>query len=471
MMRPALQLRLGQQLSLTPQLQQALKLLAMPQAQLEATLKLALESNVMLEALDAGDAAPEPDASAADHAVAADEAGADAEDDGATVEADWSSLEGDGSWDARGSGALPDFDAPVTLDLRQHLLEQLPECRFSAADAETALALIDALDDQGYLAEPVAALATDLEVEAAEVEAVRHRLQRLDPVGTCSIDLADCLGVQLGELDHATPALPAARRLVAEHIARLGRAPTSELAAALGIAAAEVEAALKLIRSLTPRPAAALLAAATEYVRPDLRVRRGAAGWTVELDLAGLPALRVNEAYARALGRSANPGLREQLAEARWLIKSLAKRNATLLRVATAVVERQVEFLERGPEALKPLLLREIAAALELHESTVSRVTSGKWLLTPRGMFELRAFFSNQVSNQAASAAGGGVSATAARAVIQRLVEAEDARQPLSDEALVQALAAQGIRLARRTVTKYREALAIPASYERRSGA
>ena len=452
MMRPALQLRLGQQLSLTPQLQQALKLLAMPQAQLEATLQLALDSNVMLETLDG---------SAEDDAR---EIEPDAEDE-PTVEADWDSLESEGGWESQGGAALPDVDAPVILDLRQHLLAQLPECRFSAADTELALALIDALDEQGYLAEPSAAIADGLAVDAAEVEAVRHRLQRLDPVGTCSIDLADCLGVQLGELAATTPALATARTLIQQHIARLGRSDSATLATLLAVPVAEIDAALRLIRSLNPRPAAQLPTAATEYVRPDARVRRSAAGWTVELDLSGLPSLKVNEAYARALGRGANSDLRGQLSEARWLIKSLAMRNVTLLRVATAVVERQVEFLEHGPEALRPLLLREIAAKLELHESTVSRVTSGKWLLTPRGMFELRHFFSNQVPTDA----GGAVSATAARAVIQRLVAAEDARHPLSDEALVQALAGQGIRLARRTVTKYREALAIPASYERRT--
>jgi RNA polymerase sigma-54 factor len=461
-MRPALQLRLGQQLSLTPQLQQALKLLAMPQLELEATLKQALESNVMLEALDA-DATLDAGAAAPD----ADDAPEPADGAEVAVESDWDSLEAEGSWEAHGGGLLPEVDAPVILDLRQHLLAQLTECRFSPADAELALALIDALDEHGYLVEPVAALAADLAVDTAEVEAVRHRLQRLDPIGTCSIDLADCLGVQLSELPPATPALATARRLVAEQIGRVGRSEPAALAASLGVPTREVEAALRLIRNLSPRPAAALPSVATEYVRPDARVRRTAEGWTVELDLSGLPSLRVNEAYARALGRDANSDMRGQLSEARWLIKSLAMRNATLLRVATAVVERQVEFLEHGPEALKPLLLREIAAKLELHESTISRVTSGKWLLTPRGMFELKHFFSNQVSAEA----GGGVSATAARAVIQRLVQAEDARSPLSDEALVQALAAQGIRLARRTVTKYREALAIPASYERRSGA
>ena len=457
-MRPALQLRLGQQLSLTPQLQQALKLLAMPQLELEATLKLALESNVMLEALDAG-------------SVDEGEVGGEAEsaaDADALVEPDWDSLEPEGSWESHGSGALPDVDAPVILDLRQHLLAQLPECRFSPADTDLALALIDALDDHGYLAEPCATLAGDLAVELDELEAVRHRLQRLDPVGTCSVDLADCLTVQLGELPPTTPALATARALVADHLARLGRSDSTTLAAQLRVAPAEVDRALKLIRSLSPRPAAALPAVATEYVRPDARVLRRGIGWAVELDLSGLPSLRVNEAYARALGRASDGDLRGQLAEARWLIKSLAMRNATLLRVVTAVVERQVEFLERGPEALKPLLLRDIAAALELHESTVSRVTSGKWLLTPRGMFELRALFSNQVSNQPADQAGG-ISATAARAVIQRLVAAEDSSRPLSDEALVKALAEHGIRLARRTVTKYREALAIPASYERRA--
>lgn len=467
MMRPALQLRLGQQLSLTPQLQQALKLLAMPQAQLEATLTLALDSNVMLEALDgdasleAGDATPDADDAPDPDAVAEP-----------TVDSDWDSLETEGGWGSQGGGGpLPEIDVPVILDLRQHLQAQLPECRFSAADTALALALIDALDEQGYLAEPAAAIADDLAVDATEVEAVRHRLQRLDPVGTCSVDLADCLGVQLGELAATTPALATARALVRQHIARLGRSDSATLAAALGVAVDEIDAALRLIRSLNPRPAAQLPAAATEYVRPDARVRRGAGGWTVELDLSGLPSLRVNEAYARALGRGANSDLRGQLSEARWLIKSLAMRNVTLLRVATAVVQRQVEFLERGAEALRPLLLREIAAALQLHESTVSRVTSGKWLLTPRGMFELRSFFSNKISNQVSDQDASGVSATAARAVIERLVAAEDARRPLSDEALVQALAAQGIRLARRTVTKYREALAIPASYERRTGA
>jgi RNA polymerase sigma-54 factor len=477
-MRPALTLRLGQHLALTPQLQQALRLLAMPAAELELELRAALDQNPMLVERDDGSESAEAPLDArtpsadTDHDVALEAfddetpfAGQERSSSDATVDADWDSAEPAGRQAGGGERGPFETGQAVELDLRGHLIEQLDECRFSEHDLELALALLDGLDDNGWLAEPVATLAAELGVEPAELEAVRHRLQHLDPVGACSTGLADCLAVQLGRFEPATPGLAAARRLVAEHLAALAQPRTAALARALGVDEDEVAAALHLIRTLHPRPAALLGTGAAEYVVPDAVVRRREGRWVVELNLGPLPQLQVNEAYAAALGRGGDAPLRAQLTEARWLVKSLAMRNATLLAVARALVQRQVGFLERGPEAMRPLLARELAEELGLHESTISRVTAGKWLLTPRGNFPFRHFFSTQLERDD----GGDVSATAVRAMIERLVGAEDQRRPLSDNDLTKALAAQGIRVARRTVTKYREALAIPASYERRA--
>lgn len=478
-MRPALTLRLGQHLALTPQLQQALRLLAMPAAELELELRAALDQNPMLCEGGAGEG-PEDDPLAArtTDATSTQDASPELDDDApfdrherssasddASVDADWDSAE----LVERGAGGVgrepTEAGQAVPLDLRSHLIEQLDECRFSEHDLEIALALLDALDDNGWLAEPVAALAAELGAEPAELEAVRHRLQHLDPVGACSTGLADCLAVQLARFDAATPGLVAAKRLVAEHLAALAQPRIAALARALGTDEDEVAAALHLIRTLHPRPAALLDAGAAEYVVPDAVVRRREGRWVIELNLANLPQLRVDETYAAALARGGDAPLRAQLNEARWLVKSLAMRNATLLAVARALVQRQVGFLERGPEAMRPLLARELAEELDLHESTISRVTAGKWLLTPRGTFPFRHFFSTQLERDD----GGDVSATAVRAMIERLVGEEDQRRPLSDNDLTKALAERGIRVARRTVTKYREALAIPASYERRA--
>lgn len=456
-MRPALTLRLGQHLALTPQLQQALRLLAMPAAELERELRAALDQNPMLCEGD-DDGAPAESAPAD-----APERDAEGEVE-VEIEADW------GSTEPRGARAAPeaepfDLEAVAATGLRAHLLDQLDECRFSARDAEIALALIDALDDNGWLAEPAAALAAELGVDLDELEAVRHRLQRLDPIGACSTGLADCLAVQLALFDPATPGLGAARRLVAGHLEALAQPRVDALARRVDATVEEIVAALQLIRALHPRPAALLEVAAAEYVVPDAVVERRDGRWRVELNHAALPRLRVDEAYAAALARGGDAPLRAQLTEARWLVKSLAMRNTTLLAVTRALVERQTGFLERGAEGIRPLFARELAESLDLHESTISRVTAGKWLLTPRGTVPYRSLFSTQLERTD----GGDVSAAAVRAMIQRLVGGEDRRRPLSDADLVAALAGQGVRVARRTVTKYREALAIPASYERRT--
>lgn len=465
-MRPALTLRLGQHLTLTPQLQQALRLLAMPAAELELELRAALDQNPLLCELDEGGEGEAPAEPAHDPLAARTTDEASTKDDAPEpVDADWDSAEP--ATRAAGGAEHAGFegDAAAPLDLRGHLIEQLDECRFSASDLELALALLDALDDHGWLAQPVAELAGELGVDAAELEAVRHRLQHLDPVGVCSTGLADCLAVQLARFDAATPGLATARQLVAEHLEALAQPRVAALARALGVTEDEVALALHLIRTLHPRPAALFDAATAEYVVPDAVVRRREGRWVVELNRDALPRIGVDEAYAAALGRGSDAPLRAQLTEARWLVRSLAMRNQTLLAVARALVERQVGFLERGPEAMRPLLARELAEQLGLHESTISRVTAGKWLLTPRGSLPFRHFFSTQLG----TADGGDVSAAAVRAMIERLVGAEDQQRPLSDNDLTKALAERGIRVARRTVTKYREALAIPASYERRA--
>jgi len=461
-MRPSLTLRLGQHLALTPQLQQALRLLAMPALELELELRNALDQNPMLELVDA-DQTGEPDHDAPTDAPAAD---ADPHDD-AAVDADWDAADAVTVGSSAASGERDDYEgsAAAPLDLRSHLIDQLDECRFSADDLELALALLDSLDENGWLAAPVAELAVELAVEPGELEAVRHRLQHLDPLGACSTGLADCLLVQLARFEPATPGLAIARRLVGEHLAALAQPRLPTLARALGVAEDELALGLHLIRNLHPRPAALLATGEAEFVVPDAVVRRREGRWVVELNLANLPQLRVDERYAAALSRGSDAPLRAQLTEARWLVRSLTMRNQTLLGVARALVERQVAFLERGPEAMRPLLARELALQLELHESTISRVTAGKWLLTPRGSFPFRHFFSTQLERED----GGDVSSTAVRAMIERLVGDEDQRRPLSDNDLTKALAERGIRVARRTVTKYREALAIPASYERRA--
>lgn len=475
-MRPALTLRLGQHLALTPQLQQALRLLAMPAVELELELRTALDQNPML--VELGDGVERDDGSeSADAPLDARTSSEDTDHD-APLEAPYSlNSEGvvDADWDsaepvergAAGGGERAPFEPGevVVLNLRSHLIDQLEECRFSEQDLELALALLDALDDNGWLAEPIAALAVELGVEPPELEAVRHRLQHLDPLGACSTGLADCLAVQLGRFEPATPGLAAARRLVGEHLEALAQPRPAALARALGVDEDEIATALHLIRTLHPRPAALLGGGDAQYVVPDAVVRRREGRWVVELSLGTLPQLQVNESYAAALGRGGDAPLRAQLNEARWLVKSLAMRNQTLLAVARELIERQLGFLERGPEAMRPLLARELAVALELHESTISRVTAGKWLLTPRGCFPFRHFFSTHIDRDD----GGEVSATAVRAMIERLVGGEDQRRPLSDNDLTKALAERGIRVARRTVTKYREALSIPASYERRA--
>lgn len=477
MMKQSLQLKLGQQLTLTPQLQMAIRLLQLPVLDLQAELREALEKNLMLEMDDGLELAPlkgeqrtPSDASAGDSAEApAEQASQDEyreELPYADVSEYGAGFGGQGRQDGEDQRDYADVSGS---SLRDHLLGQL-DIAFPEGDRKfIATMLIDAIDDDGYLTEPLeeicANLAPELETDVDEVERVLACVQRFDPLGVGARDLSECLLLQLAPFAPDTPGLDLVRRLAAECLEALGEQDYGAIRRRLACSAEDLENAVALLRSLNPRPGTAADTRPPEYIVPDVFVRRGERGWQVEINPAIAPRLRVNTAYAGSLGRSGEYStLRSQLQEARWLVKSLEIRNETLIRVARAIVSHQESFLERGEEGMRPLVLREIAEALELHESTVSRATTGKYMHTPRGVYEFRYFFSSQV----AGSDGESVSSTAIRARIRKLISEENPEKPLSDSALTRMLVAEGIEVARRTVAKYRESLGFPSSTERR---
>ncbi|MHB1058274.1 MAG: RNA polymerase factor sigma-54 [Rhodanobacter sp.] len=480
-MKPALQFRLHQQLTLTPQLQQAIRLLQLSQLELEAELRQIAESNPLLEFAEeieddeTVDGAETESEYPSAEAVAAgggdnDDAG-DWPDGGGVAEApiDFS---GNSVGSSSGSRGDDDFEpqnaAPETL--QQHLLWQLNLAPFSPRQHLIATVLIDALNPAGYLAEGLeailAALPPDLDASIEEIDAVRRQLQGFDPAGVGSIDLRDCLRVQLRQFDPDTPQRELALRIVDSELDLLARNDIARLARRLRASEDDVAAAALLIRSLDPRPGAALDATPVEYVAPDVYALREGTRWRVSLNPDAQPRLGLNQHYcgliAQARGEDAS-WMRGQLQEARWLIKSLESRAETLLKVADAIVRRQSAFLDYGPEAMHPLVLREVAEEVGMHESTISRVTTRKYMHTPRGTFELKYFFSSGVSTED----GGSASATAIQAMLRKLIESEDSRKPLSDLAIAEELKRKGIQVARRTVAKYREGLRIPTSSER----
>lgn len=484
-MKPALQFRLNQQLTLTPQLQLAIRLLQLSQLELEAELRQIAEGNPLLEfageneddAIGSDEAAPEPEyvqasgpaETAADQAIDADDGSEWADDGGGSVETpiDFSSSPVSGN--ARGDDDFePQNAAPETL--QQHLLWQLNLAGFNPRQTAIATVMIDALNADGYLADGIEAVRTalpaNINASLDEIEAVRRRLQGFDPLGVASLDLRDCLRSQLQQFDAGTPQRALALAIVESELELLARNDILKLARKLRVGEDEVATAAALIRSLDPRPGAALDATPVEYVAPDVYAVREGSRWQVRLNPDAQPQLGLNQHYcsliARARGSDAN-WMKGQLQEARWLLKSLESRAETLLKVAGAIVRRQSAFLDYGPEAMHPLVLREVAEEVGMHESTISRVTTRKYLHTPRGTFELKYFFSSGVATED----GGSASATAIQAMLRKLIDAEDPRKPLSDQALAEELKGKGIQVARRTVAKYREGLRIPSSSER----
>ena len=489
MLKTSLQLRMSQQLTMTPQLQQAIRLLQMPAIELQAHINELLESNVMLEADEEADpltsfeslgAAPHEEASAQPQGDDSEMSSASAETEPEpepTVEIV------DDVWDERSASASDtpynpedddrgqDFSDASSETLQEHLLWQLEMEKLGTRQRDIGRAVIDAINEDGYLTESlddiVATLRPDIEADEDEIDTVLTLVQRFDPAGIGARNLSECVLLQLDRLDSKTAGLSMARRIAAQHLELLGQRDSSVLKRMLGISDDELAQAMSLVRSCHPKPGSLISSSRPEYIVPDVFVRRGSHGWTVEMNPSTQPRVQVNQAYVGMLG-GRSPGhatLRAQLQEARWLLKSLEIRQDTLMRVSRSIVERQIAFLEQGDEFMKPMILRDIAESIEMHESTVSRITSGKYMHTPRGVFELRYFFSSHVGGDGDSAE---TSSTAIRAKIRKLIRDEPPATPLSDSRIAELLSSEGIPVARRTVAKYREAMGIEPSNERK---
>ncbi|WP_312708767.1 RNA polymerase factor sigma-54 [Stenotrophomonas sp.] len=472
-MKTRLQTSLGQHLVLTPQLQQAIKLLQMSSTELELEIAQAVESNPLLDWAEGDDAAAagEHDGGADNEAPPAADATDGNGDDWAPAELDWSSGGSSGSFDDDEDTGSAAERVAETETLADHLLWQLHLSHLSMRDRSIGAALIDALEDDGYLRESLDTIAETLlpAIHAGEDEilTVLHQIQRFDPVGVAARTLGECLQLQLAVLPADTPGQALARQIAAGPLERLPRSGVSGIAQELKQPLAEVETAVALLRSLDPRPGTQIAPLSQDtYVVPDVVVWRQGGVWRAALAAHAGPKVMIHRGYEQMIRRcgDADAGyLRSQLQEARWLLKGLQARGETLLRVVRCLIQQQAGFLEFGEQALRPLTLREIAGELGLHESTVSRAIARKHVRTPRGTLPLRAFFASGIDTDG----GGEASSTAIQAMIRRLIDDENPRKPLSDAKLADLLKTSGIPVARRTVAKYREAMNISASHER----
>lgn len=484
-MKQALTLRLGQQLTMTPQLQQAIRLLQLSTMDLHLEVQQAIESNPMLELVEEEEEAP----LGQDRDLAEPSPEPTEVFDAEVSAGEWQDapipeeLPVDSSWEDVYETPMPAAPALVDDDGREdrsgteesltdYLHWQLNLTPMSDRDRLLATAIIDAIDQDGMLTvsdeELLSGFDLALAIEADEYAAVLKRIQQFDPPGVAARDLRECLSIQLHQLPDDGPWVAQAREVVDSHLDLLAAQDFAGLKRKCLLDDDALAEVIRLIQSLNPRPGAGIGGSAAEYVIPDVIVRKSNNSWLVELNPEATPKLRINADYARLVRRADssadNTFLKNNLQEARWFLKSLVSRNETLLKVATRIVEHQRGFLEYGEEAMKPLVLNEIAEAVGMHESTISRVTTRKYMHTPRGVFELKYFFSSHLG----TTTGGEVSSTAIRALIKKLCSEENPRKPLSDSKIAAILAEQKINVARRTVAKYRELLSIPPSNERK---
>jgi len=479
-MKQTIQLRLGQHLTMTPQLQQAIRLLQLSTLDLKNEIQDALDSNLMLETEEEGlrrengEAEQPKDTRAEERELNPERTKLDEE---LPVDSDWTDIYDSHLPPASGSpreeGEGGDYLARKSQadTLHDHLMWQLNLTPFSDTDRAIATAIIDSIGEDGYLTDDLGEIHNEIddeEVGPAEVEAVLHRVQAFDPPGVGACDPRECLLLQLRQLPLDTPCRAQAIKICDKYFEVLVKRDHKQLKRRMKLSDEQLEATLQLLRTLHPRPGSQVVEAEPEYVIPDVFVSKRNDRWHVELNPESTPRLRVNPDYAKLIRRADqsddNTCLKNHLQEARWFIKSLVSRNETMLRVASKIVELQRGFFDHGEEAMRPLVLRDIAEALDMHESTVSRVTTQKYMHTPRGTLEFKYFFSSHVS----TAGGGECSATAIRALIKKLIAAETPKKPLSDNKLTTILVDQGIKVARRTVAKYRESMGIPPSNERR---
>lgn len=474
-MKQGLQLRLSQQLAMTPQLQQAIRLLQLSTLELQQELQQALESNPLLEQIDTHeeiDTRETQDSETLDTADALEQKEMPEE---LPLDASWDTIYTAGTPSGTSGDyiddELPVYQGETTQTLQDYLMWQVELTPFSDTDRAIATSIVDAVDDTGYLTVPLEDILEsmgDEEIDIDEVEAVLKRIQRFDPVGVAAKDLRDCLLIQLSQFDKTTPWLEEARLIISDHLDLLANHDFRTLMRVTRLKEDVLKEAVNLIQSLDPRPGQSIQTGEPEYVIPDVLVRKHNGHWTVELNSDSIPRLQINQHYASMCNNARNEGdsqfIRSNLQDAKWLIKSLESRNDTLLRVSRCIVEQQQAFFEQGEEYMKPMVLADIAQAVEMHESTISRVTTQKYLHSPRGIFELKYFFSSHVNTEG----GGEASSTAIRALVKKLIAAENPAKPLSDSKLTSLLSEQGIMVARRTVAKYRESLSIPPSNQRK---
>ncbi|MDH5325530.1 MAG: RNA polymerase factor sigma-54 [Gammaproteobacteria bacterium] len=482
-MKQTLQLKLGQQLTMTPQLQQAIRLLQLSSLELQSEIQEILESNPMLDTEESGDNQNDDSSQNDENIVAKDTSDKDVDH---TVDMDIpNDLPVDSDW-----GDTFDTYTPIkSLDpddnrimeqpqnsgesLNEHLMWQMRLTPFSEVDMAIATSIIDSIDESGFLTAAVEELHQSLveqglDIELDEVESVLRRVQNFDPPGVGARNLQESMVLQLGYYDMETPWLTEAKAIIKDHFDLLANRDYLSLMRRTKLSEKQLQNTLVLIQSLNPRPGSQITDTQPEYVVPDVFVRKIKGQWKVELNPEVTPKLSINALYANLAQKNSNSSdttyMKNHLQEARWFLKSLKSRNDTLLKVARCIVERQKDFFEHGDEGMKPLVMHDVAEVVSMHESTISRVTTKKYMHTPRGIYELKYFFSSHVS----TASGGECSATAIRAMLKKLIAAEQANKPLSDNKLAILLGKQGINVARRTVAKYREAMSIPPSNERK---
>ena len=503
-MRPTLQLRIGQHLTMTPQLQQAIKLLQLSTLELQQEIQEVLESNPLLE-LDEkaqADSASEQNNLEEAYSSNSNEEKADQTtndgseeqlasiDEISTTEAMEKSdipeeLNIDTTWEESYSAGVSNtgavsspaddftYQGETTDSIQDHLLWQMELTPFTDTDKTIAIAIIEAVDDAGYLTvspEDILESVGTEGLELDEVEAVLKRINMFDPIGVAARSIPDCLLIQLNQFSADTPYLEESKLIINDHIDLLGNRDYRQLMRKTKLKEDQLREVMRLIQSLNPRPGDTVIKGDDQYVIPDVTVEKKNGRWVVELNSDTAPKLSINQQYAamsKTMKSSTNDGqfIRSNLQEAKWFIKSLESRNDTLLKVSNCIVQRQQGFLEHGAEAMRPMVLNDIAEAVDMHESTISRVTTQKYMHTPRGIFELKYFFSSHVSTEN----GGECSSTAIRSLIKKLILAETPAKPLSDSKMADLLAEQGIKVARRTIAKYRESLAIPPSNQRKS--
>jgi len=496
-MKQTLEIKLGQKLAMTPQLQQAIRLLQLSVADLRTEIQLALDNNPMLDTADSDEAAPEPVISDDEEVYNNNEKLTSSKDEPTTnKETDdvfeqgtaGDELKDDYTWDDESyiprstssnnrendwSGMELDNLNSSPTTLHDHLDWQMHMLSLSDRDQLIASTIIEAVNNDGYLTLTIEDITRSLnaepDIEQDEVMVMLHQIQNFDPVGVAAVDVADSLHIQLRQLPDDTAYLSTAMAIADKHLDLVAHSDLSKLKRVLKSKPAALSGAIALIQSLNPRPGSIINPSATRYIIPDITVKKINGAWRARLNEEALPKLEVNRYYQSLIRRGDNSTdnryLKENLQEARWYIKSLQNRHDTLMNVANEIIKRQQDFFEHGDESMKPMVLHDIADALELHESTISRVTTNKYMQTHMGVFELKYFFSSHVS----TIDGGTCSATAIRSQIKKLVSNEPVGKPMSDNRIAELLSQQGVCVARRTVAKYRELMSIPPSNLRKS--